>query len=95
MYCGGREPAFIAALAFASGIIGANFVWRPPSVWLVASVIAAAGVIVLRRRAPSLGFALAILSLLPLGAFYLQVTDAAQATHPNLGDSLLEKAPSM
>jgi len=84
VYCGGREPAFIAALAFATGIIVANYVWRAPHVWLIASVIAAAGVIALHRRAPSLAFALAILSLLPLGAFYLQVTDASQVTPPNL-----------
>ena len=84
MYCGGREPAFIAALAFASGIVVANYVWRLPLIWLIAAVIAAAGVIFLRRRAPSLAFVLAIVSLLPLGAFYLQVTDAAQVTPPNL-----------
>jgi competence protein ComEC len=84
VYCGGREPAFIAAFAFATGIVVANYVWRPPLIWLIAAVIAAAGVAVLRRRAPSLAFALAVLSLLPLGAFYLQVTDAAQVTPPNL-----------
>jgi len=84
VYCGGREPLFIAALAFASGIVVANYVWRAPLVWLVASVIATAGVIVLHRRAPSLAFTLAVLALLPLGAFYLQVTDAAQVTPPNL-----------
>ena len=75
---------FIAALAFASGIVAANFVWRAPQIWLIASVIAAAGVFALHRRAPSLAFALAVLSLVPLGAFYLQVTDAAQVTPPNL-----------
>jgi competence protein ComEC len=85
VYCGGREPLFIAVLAFASGIIVANYVWRPTFIWLIASVIAAAGVCALRRRAPSFAFAVAILTLVPLGAFYLQVTDAAQVTPPNLG----------
>jgi hypothetical protein len=84
VYCGGREPLFIAALAFASGIVVANFVWRPPLIWLIAATIAAAGVCVLHRRAPAFAFALAILALVPLGAFYLQVTDAAQVTPPNL-----------
>lgn len=84
MYCGGRQPAFIAALAFAAGIVVANCVWRAPFIWLIAFVLAAAGVIVLHRRAPSLAFALAILSLAPLGAFYLQVMDASQVTPPNL-----------
>ncbi len=50
----------------------------------MAAVIAAAGVCALRRRAPSLAFALAILCLVPLGAFYLQVNDAAQITPPDL-----------
>jgi competence protein ComEC len=84
VYCGGREPLFIAAVAFASGIIVANYVWRSPLIWLLAAVIAGAGVCILHRRAPSFGFALAILALLTLGAFYLQVTDAAQVTPPNL-----------
>ena len=84
MYCGGREPLFIAALAFASGIVVANYVWRPPLIWLIASVIAAAGVCALHRRASTFAFALAVLSLFPLGAFYLQVTDAAHVTPPNL-----------
>jgi len=84
VYCGGREPLFIAAFAFASGIVVANYVWRSPLVWLLAAVIAAVGVVALNCRAPSFAFALAILSLMPLGAFYLQVTDAGQVTPPNL-----------
>jgi competence protein ComEC len=75
---------FIAALAFASGIIAGNFAWRAPQLWLIASVVAASGVYALWRRAPSLAFPLAILVLTPLGAFYLQVFDAAQTTLPNL-----------
>jgi len=84
LYCGGREPLFIAAVVFACGIVVANYVWRPPLIWLIAAAIAAVGVVALDRRAPSPAFALAILSLLPLGAFYLQVTDASQVTPPNL-----------
>jgi hypothetical protein len=45
---------------------------------LIACVIAAIGVCVLYRRAPSLAFPFAI--LVPLGALYLQVFDAAQTT---------------
>ncbi len=84
MYCGGREPAFLAALAFAIGIIAANFAWRAPQAWLLAFVVAGIGVCVLYRRAPSLALPLAILTLVPLGGFYLQVYDAAQATPPSL-----------
>ncbi len=75
---------FIAAVAFSTGIVVANYVWRSPLIWLMAAALAAAGVYALHRRAPSLAFALAILALVPLGAFYLQVTDAAQVTPPNL-----------
>ena len=61
------------------------YVWRPPQVWLIAiRSWPAAGVLLLYRRAPSLAFLLAMLSLVPLGAFYLQVADAAQVTPPNL-----------
>ena len=84
VYCGGREPAFLAAVAFAAGIVAGSFAWRAPHVWLIAFVIAAVGVYVLYRRAPSLAFPLAILALVPLGAFYLQVFDAAQVTPPDL-----------
>ena len=34
LYCGGQEPLFVAALAFACGIVAANYVWRSPLVWL-------------------------------------------------------------
>ncbi len=75
---------FLAAVAFATGILAGNFAWRAPHIWLIAFVIAAAGVCLLNRRAPSLAFPLALLMLVPLGAFYLQVFDAAQVTAPNL-----------
>lgn len=46
--------------------------------------VAAAGVCILYRRAPHLAFPLALLMLVPLGAFYLQIFDAAQTTPANL-----------
>ena len=81
VYCGGREPLFIAAVAFSAGIIAGDYLWRAPYVWLIAWVIAVIGVCVFYRRAPSLAFPLAILSLIPLGALCLQVFDAAQTAH--------------
>jgi hypothetical protein len=84
VYCGGREPLFIAAIAFSIGIIAGNHLWRAPQVWLIACAVAAIGVCVLSWRAPSLAFPLAILTLIPLGALYLQVFDAPQVTPPNL-----------
>lgn len=75
---------FLAALAFAGGIVAGNFAWRSPQVWLIAIVIAAAGMCVLRRRAPMLALPLMLVLLVPLGAFYLQLYDTAQTTPPNL-----------
>jgi hypothetical protein len=59
-HCGSKEPAFIAALAFAGRIVAADLVWRAPHAWLIAFLLVAAGIIVFYRRAPSLGFALAV-----------------------------------
>jgi len=71
-------------LAFSAGIVAGNFAWRAPQVWLIAFVVAAVGVCVLYRRAPSMAFSLALLALVPLGACYLQLYDAAQITPPHL-----------
>jgi competence protein ComEC len=76
---------FLAAVAFSAGILAGTFAWRAPHVWLIAFVIASAGVWLLHRRAPSLALLLALLMLVPLGAFYLQIYDAAQVAAPNLG----------
>ncbi len=51
---------------------------------MLALVVAGIGVCVLYRRAPSLALPLALLALVPLGGFYLQVYDAAQTTPRNL-----------
>lgn len=75
---------FLAAVAFAAGILAGSFAWRAPHIWLIAFVVAAAGAWVLHRRAPSLAFPLALLMLVTLGAFYLQISDAAQVAAPNL-----------
>ena len=79
-YCGGQEPIFLAAVAFSSGIIIADFVWRSPFVWLAAFLIAVIAAALSLRRSPQLGFALWLISLIPLGGFYLQARDAAQTT---------------
>jgi len=84
VYCGGREPLFVAAAAFSAGIVAGSVVWRAPHVWLLSFLLAAAGVVALHRRAPTLAFPLTMLALIPLGAFYLQVWDASQVTPPNL-----------
>ncbi len=79
-YCGGQEPIFLAAVAFSTGIIAADFVWHSPYIWLAGFLIAAFVAALALRRSPQLGFALWLISLIPLGAFYLQARDAAQST---------------
>jgi competence protein ComEC len=79
-YCGGQEPIFLAAVAFSAGIIIADFVWRSPYIWLAEFLICAVSAALCLRRFPQLGFALWLLAVIPLGGFYLQARDAAQAT---------------
>ncbi len=79
-YCGGQEPIFLAAVAFAAGIVAENYLWRSPIVWLAGFFIAALAAGLALRRSPQLGFALWLLAMAPLGAFYLQARDAAQGT---------------
>ncbi|MGB7553977.1 MAG: ComEC/Rec2 family competence protein [Candidatus Korobacteraceae bacterium] len=80
LYCGGKEPVFLAALAFSLGIIAANYLWRSPQSWLTACLVALLSAAFFYRRSPQIAFGLALLALVPLGAFYLQTRDAAAPT---------------
>jgi competence protein ComEC len=77
LYCGGKEPVFLAAIAFSLGIIAANYFWRPPQSWLAACLVALLGAASFYRRSPQVAFGLTLVALLPLGGFYLQARDAA------------------
>ncbi len=79
-YCGGQEPIFLAAVAFAGGIIAADYLWRSPWIWLGAFLIAAIAAALSLRRSPQLGFAFWLIAMIPLGGFYLQARDAGQPT---------------
>jgi competence protein ComEC len=79
-YCGGHEPLFLAALAFSSGIVIANYLWRSPHTWLAGFVLATLAAVCARKRSPQLAFFLGLIAMFPLGAFYLQAYDAAQTT---------------
>ena len=80
LYCGGKEPVFLAALAFSVGVIAANYLWRSPQSWLMACLVALVGAAFFYRRSPQIAFGLALLALIPLGGFYLQARDAAAPT---------------
>ncbi|HUI83271.1 MAG TPA: ComEC/Rec2 family competence protein [Candidatus Binatia bacterium] len=77
-YCGGQEPLFLAALSFSAGIVAANYLWRSPCIWLAGCLLALAAAVLFLNRSPQLGFVLALLATVPLGAFYLQAHDAAR-----------------
>lgn len=77
-YCGGQEPLFLAALAFAAGILAANFLWRSPLIWLGGFCLPFLAALLSLRRSPQLAFACGLISIVPLGGFYLQAHDAAQ-----------------
>jgi competence protein ComEC len=78
LYCGGHEPVFLVAVAFSCGIIAANYFWRSPFAWLLAFFAAMVGASIFYRHSPQIGFALALVGIVPLGGFYLQARDAAQ-----------------
>jgi len=80
LYCGGKEPVFLAALAFSVGVIAANYLWRSPQSWLMACLVVLVGAAFFYRRSPQIAFGLALLALIPLGGFYLQARDAAAPT---------------
>lgn len=75
---------FLAALAFASGVVTASFLWRPPHAWLVAFLAATVGALLLYRTSPGTAFGFALFALLPLGALYLQLYDSEHSALPDL-----------
>lgn len=70
----------MAALAFSSGIVIAASLWRAPHIWLMAFLLAVMAAALALKRSPQLAFFLGLIAMFPLGAFYLQVYDAAQTT---------------
>ncbi len=75
---------FVAAVAFACGVLAADVLWRPPHAWLAASLAAALGAVLLYRTSPATALGLALFALVPLGGFYLQLYDSAQLALPDL-----------
>jgi competence protein ComEC len=63
-----RQPLFLAAAAYAAGILWGSQIWRPPVWWLVAAVVCAvAAAFLIGRRLP-VACGLALTALLFLGA---------------------------
>ncbi len=71
-------------MAFACGIVAANYLWRSPFVWLIALFLACAGALIFWKRNAQLTYPFVLIAVSALGAFYLQAYDAAQTTPPDL-----------
>jgi len=63
-----RQPLFLAAAAYAAGILLGGHQWRPPMWWLVTAVVCAAAAALLLGRRLRLACGLAIAALVFLGA---------------------------
>ena len=63
-----RQPLFLAAAAYAAGILLGDGLWRPPAWWLIASLVCAAAAALLMGRALRLACGLALVALLCPGA---------------------------
>ena len=75
---------FLAAVAFACGILAASYVWRSPLAWMAALAIALLASLFFSRYNAHLGLPFLLIAIAALGAFYLQAYDAAQTTPPDL-----------
>ncbi len=75
---------FVAAIAFALGIVASDLAWRAPHCWLITFSVTAAAALVFYRRSPQFAYPLFLLAVFVLGGFYLQAYDAAQTTPPSV-----------
>ena len=81
----GRAPLFIAAVAFAAGIVLAKFRSHPPLLWMAALVLLFAASIVLLQRRPWLAAVSTALLFLICGAF----GSVAQNSQPRASSEIL------
>src|SRR3954470_22772507 len=86
-----RQKLFLAALAFAGGILAASSLpgYRPPLRWLLAALVFA-GAAILLRSAPRIQSALALLSIAGLGALALQLSTSASLPPTSLDGNELK-----
>ncbi len=68
-----RQPLLWAALAYAAGIAGGAFVWRPARWWMVAALIFFASAAYLLHRRKKAPFALALAAFAACGALTIQL----------------------
>jgi competence protein ComEC len=68
-----RQPLLYAAVAFSGGLCAGKFMWRPPSWWVVASLVFVCCAIYLLRRRALAASALALGTIFTAGALTIQV----------------------
>lgn len=74
-----RQPLFLAATAYAAGILLGGPVWRPPMWWLIATLVCATASALLLGRRLRIATGLALAALFFLGALS---TAAPPSAHP-------------
>src|SRR5690349_6190371 len=82
-----RVPAFLAAVAFAAGVLLGQAAWRPPLWWMIALMAFTLGSLVFATHPSSpsqdwahrMGSGLALVALAALGAFDIGVRDQQRA----------------
>ena len=74
-----RQPLFLAAAAYAAGILWGSQTWRPSMWWLVAAVVCGISAALLIGRRLQVACGLAIAALLFLGALSTEAPPPADS----------------
>jgi len=69
-----RQPVFWAAFAFSAGIIVGNYLWRPPSLWVVATIVFITSASCLVKKRAFFSRFLALDALFFAGALSIQLS---------------------
>ena len=72
-----REPMLWAAVAYASGVVAGVYLWRPAPWWVAAALAFAGAAAYFAGHRSRVGWTLALSSFFLLGAFALQIREAA------------------
>jgi competence protein ComEC len=67
-FSGGKQPLFLAALAFGAGMLAPRLLWHPPIDWVVATFLLMVCAVLLGHRRPTFAFSIALLAVGMVGA---------------------------
>jgi competence protein ComEC len=80
-FCGGKQPLFLAALAFACGVLFSRCVWHPQNHWLLAALLLIPCAAMLYRRA-TLAFTVALAAMTMAGALAYELRPNHKVSYP-------------